>query len=210
MPPGTLTVFVKSRKSVGQLFCREVARQCRNALVAADDLERALSPIDKDRAWYALHALMASAANISKVLWPEPDRKRGKWTGHEYSPIPNLGELLRQQLAVNDKSPLQSRALRNHFEHFSERLEEWARSDPRPKVFIDEMIGPPKMVTGVAPRDRHRWYDPTTRTAYFRDEAYPLKPLIRAIWDLWPRAAAKAKPGTWQKETPPPKPGWIP
>jgi hypothetical protein len=209
MKPGTLTVFTKYQTSVGRLFCREVARQCRHALVAADDLERALNQGDKGRAWYALHALMASSANISKLLWPATDTQRGNRAGHKYSPIANLGEKLRNRLAVKDDSPLQSRELRNHFEHFSERLEEWA-VDPATKVFTDDMIGPPNMLTGVAPRDRLRWYNPQDRTAYFRDEAYPLESLIGAIWDLWPRAAAAAKPSKWQKETPPPKPGWIP
>jgi len=41
---------------------------------------------------------------------------------------------------------------RNHFEHFDERLEEWAKSSERHN-FVDSNIGPPNMIDGIDPKD---------------------------------------------------------
>lgn len=158
---------------------REVARQCRSALIAAEDLACALRKPDHDRVWYALQGLLIAAGNVSKLLWPSRER------------IPCRGELLRQILGVPDDSPLASRDFRDHFEHFDERLEDWILTSTRHGL-VDANIGPPEVITWVDPQDRHRHFDPTTWTAYFRGTPYKLQPVVEALRELNPRAAALA------------------
>jgi len=66
--------------------------------------------------WLSL--LLNCAANVSKLLWGvkktlAAERRR-----------------LREYFQVTDASPVKDRKLRDHFEHFDERIADWAR--PRP------------------------------------------------------------------------------
>jgi hypothetical protein len=72
---------------------------------------------------------MTHSANLSKIFWPNPER------GAEYVA---RGELMRRLYAVGDESPLESRKVRNGFEHLDERLHQWM-TEPRKSV-IDQFI----------------------------------------------------------------------
>jgi len=126
-----------------RLFQSEVDLQCIFVRMAADDLEDALkghdvqattSPgnqsvivheIDNDRVWYCIQALLVAAANVAKLLWPQPDRVTS-------ADFPDRGKALRESLGgVGEFSQLHwnLRKLRNHLEHFDERLESWVMSE---------------------------------------------------------------------------------
>jgi hypothetical protein len=169
-------------------FVYEVARQCDLALMAAEDLERACRTRDSARLWYSIQGLLASAANVSKMLWPAervcpPDCPLPK-----SELIPFRGEVLRQILGITD-SPLKSRALRNHFEHFDVRLEEWTLTS-KEHNFIDGNVGAIDKLGVGAITDILRHYDPMTETAYFRGKPFPLRPVIEALRELRGRAGA--------------------
>ena len=70
---------------------------------------------DFDAIWRSIHGLLSAAANLSKLLWPasrDPVRReRGAW--------------LRKELGIDDTSPMRARTMRDHLEHFDERLEDW-------------------------------------------------------------------------------------
>jgi hypothetical protein len=60
-----------------------------------------------------VQTILVSAANLSKMFWgikPATEAKRRP---------------LRRSLGVTKRSPLYNRTLRNHFEHFDEKLEAW-------------------------------------------------------------------------------------
>jgi hypothetical protein len=106
----------------------EVERQTGFALDAHDELTAALTSGDDRRFWRATQMFLSSAANVSKLLWgitreAEIDRKE-----------------LRELLRVSDDSPLRSRALRNHYEHFDDRIVKYARAHPE-AGWVDEHIG---------------------------------------------------------------------
>lgn len=133
-------------KTLLRIFQREVERQCKFSLIAVQDLEQSLKVNDSDRIWYAVQALLVAAGNISKLLWPP-------------MPLtPNRGEELRASLSVKDRSPLESRTFRNHFEHFDERLEKWASSSKR-RNFADSNVGPLGMIVGLDGKDYIRNFD---------------------------------------------------
>ncbi len=128
-----------------------------------------------DRLWYSVQALLVAAGNISKLLWPPKEL------------LPERGAELRASLSVDENSILQPRTFRNHFEHFDERLEQWATSSER-RMFIDSNVGPSgmRLVGGlnIQPADYLRNFDTTNFAVTFRGDVYHLHLLIDAISDL--------------------------
>jgi hypothetical protein len=59
---------------------------------------------------------------ISKYFWPAPIRKGKNITNSEAL---KRGEYLRDLIGLKDDSLLKERNLRNHLEHFDERLDYW-------------------------------------------------------------------------------------
>jgi hypothetical protein len=166
-------------KMLLRIFQREVERQGRFALMSFLDLEVALKAREMDRIWHAVQGFLVAAGNVSKLLWPSQPL------------VPKRGEELRQSLGVPDDSPLAPRTFRNHFEHFDERLEQWAALSER-KNFADSNVGPTGMITGLEPSDYLRNLDTTQFTVTFRGDTYPVKPLVEALRELHVRAELEA------------------
>jgi hypothetical protein len=93
---------------------------------------------------------------------------------------------------VDDSSPLAPRTFRNHFEHFDERLEDWAMSSKR-KNFVDSNVGPSGMISGIDLEDYLRNFNTTKNAVTFRGDEYNLKPMIDAIVELHEKASIEAK-----------------
>jgi len=172
-------------KMLLRIFQREVERQTRFALMAFSDLEAALKMGDIDRIWYAVQGFLVAAGNVSKLLWPSRPS------------VPNRGEELRLSLDVPDDSILAPRTFRNHFEHFDERLEQWAASSQR-KNFVDSNVGPTGMISGLEPGDYLRNLDTTRHAVTFRGDTYLLKPLVEALSNLYVKAVAEAVKPHWE------------
>jgi len=153
------------------VFLREVERQARFALLAIADLEQGSAQSAMDRIRSSMQAFLVATGNVAKLLWPTKDSDVAR------------GVELRQVLQVDDGSPLSPRTFRNHFEHFDERLDSWARSSER-KNFADSNIGPLGMIDGLDAGDYIRNYDPTTQTVAFRGDVYHLGPVIAALREL--------------------------
>lgn len=171
-------------KMLLRIFQREVERQTRFALLSFSDLEAALKVSDMDRIWYAVQGFLVAAGNVSKLLWPPQPS------------VPNRGDDLRLSLAVPDGSILAPRTFRNHFEHFDERLEEWAASSQR-KNFADSNVGPTGMISGLNPGDYLRNLDTTQCAVTFRGDTYLLRPLVEAVSKLHVKAVAEAAKPHW-------------
>jgi hypothetical protein len=166
-------------KMLLRILQREVERQCKFALMAAQDSRQALQSRDIDRLWYSVQALLVAAGNTSKLLWPP-------------KPIlPERAVELRASLSVDDGSPLEPRVFRNHFEHFDERLEKWALLERR--AFIDSNVGPPDVLTGFEPADYLRHFDTTNFAVTFRGDTYSLQPVIETTRELWEKARLEAE-----------------
>src|SRR4051812_4466185 len=87
--------------------------EARKAIWGVDDAKELPPSQISERLWYSVHSAMAAAGNVSKALWGsggkgEKDR-----------------EPLRASLGVADSSAFKNVALRNHLEHFDERLVRW-------------------------------------------------------------------------------------
>lgn len=80
-----------------------------------------------DRMWFSVQNLLTAAGNISRVFWPAP--RNAKKSGKRARYI-ERGRKLRERLGVNDNSPLQSRRLRDIFEHYDEKMQDWLKDNP--------------------------------------------------------------------------------
>ncbi len=99
----------------------EVEFQCRCIVRAYDHLQAASNkeaPRDVVEIWYALQNLLVAAANVQKLAWGEAGKRAAQRTD------------LRTSLGIADNSALHNPDLRNDFEHFGERLDEWYATAP--------------------------------------------------------------------------------
>jgi hypothetical protein len=105
-------------------------------------------------------------------------------------PALERGETLRQLLEIRSDHPLQGRTLRDHLEHFDERLDDWAATSERRNI-VQDYIGPHGGIGGLPDSDRMRAFDPDSCTLTFRGETYHVQPLVTAIDELVPVVAQK-------------------
>ncbi|WP_229007426.1 hypothetical protein [Methylophilus sp. Leaf408] len=95
------------------VFISEVVKQANIAKRASERLCAMNDSFDALEVWCSIQSILVAAGNVSKILWPS--RKIS---------IPR-GEALRALLSIDDQSLLSDRKLRNHFEHYDERIEDW-------------------------------------------------------------------------------------
>ena len=176
-----------------QVFSSEVHTQALWAVTAHEALESSVRPRTAQEVlegsvganaktgdpflWLSL--LLNCAANVSKLLWGVNEARaaeRGR---------------LREHFQVAEDSPVKARTLRNHFEHFDERITDWAR--PRPdgprRFFADQLIGGPAgprtiapmlFTGGASPTDAFRYYD-RGGFVIFRGERFEITPIIAEL-----------------------------
>jgi len=152
----------------------EVEFQCKCALTSASLMDQAYAADNYDGFWYALQGFLIAAANLSKLFWGSRGNKE----------LERLD--LRKSLGVTDDSPLRDPDLRNDFEHFDTRVEEWfAKSKDR--NFFGRTIGPHSAVVGGGPvEERFQWYDPGTGVVTFLKHSVPLPAVKAAIIRIMP------------------------
>ena len=156
-------------KQLLQIYYFEIVRQCDFALLAVQHLKMALTSNDTGSlTWYSLQNFLVAVGNLSKICWPV--KKLSEKRGQE----------LRKKLGVLDNVSIAPRIFRNHFEHFDERLENWAKSSKR-RNFIDSNIGPQNMIVGIDTSDFLRNFDQNTWILTYRGDSYELKPIIEYL-----------------------------
>ena len=151
------------------VFICEIVQQAKVAGWAAKHLPKSTDDFDSLEVWCSIQLILVAAGNVSKILWP----------GKKYS---SRGKALRQLLNVNDESPLSNRNLRNHFEHYDERIEKWFKKTSS-SGYTDLVISPFKPIFGNHAVE-HRVYNPLTQTLKFRGESLDLKVLLNSLEEI--------------------------
>ena len=165
-----------------QFSCAEVEDQCEVALTALDLLRQDEAPFIEKR--LALHALLIAIADLSKLLFENPNGWR--CTKEERARWVHGRQVLRAILSVRSDSPLRMREMRNFFEHYDEHLDRLMDRAQAGMAVLDLAIGPPEdMADGAY---RLRYFDTSTETLYFGEEPYDLAPVIEEIRSLRGRA----------------------
>ena len=145
----------------------EIAFQCQLAAKAAERLPACDDQFDSLEVWSAIQSILIAAANVSKLLWPSHSRSA-------------RGPALRALLEVDDRNPLADRTLRNHFEHYDERIEDWMSTAPS-ATYVDQSIGSAAFNPRAFPQVVHRHYDPCTKVLTFRNESVSLASMLEAL-----------------------------
>ena len=170
------------------IFQMELATQCEFILIGGRQANAYLETHETQPLWFALQGMLVSAANASTLL-----------LGSRTEEALDARRRLRESVEVTDESPLSSRRLRNDFEHFDERLEEWfGKSEDH--NYIGRLIGDPDGIVvagrGV-PEDKFGHFDPSTTLVSFWERSASLQAvlseaerILAALQDLgeWPRA----------------------
>lgn len=161
-----------------RIFQRQVADQSRMVAFASSMIEAAVEARDHDSLWVGVQIFVTGSANITKALWGQRQSLAA-----ERKP-------LRDSLGVRDDSPLHALStLRNHFEHYDERIDRWHETS-QAHNFLDRFLGSPESVAGLA--DIERFRDPATASVYFWGERFDLQPIAKEVDRLLTIAKAEA------------------
>jgi hypothetical protein len=161
---------------VDDAFLGEVVSQATYCLDAAASVDSSLADQDLDSVYRALHSVLTHAGNISKLLWPGHVKDKEKQTRMAARAARLLA---RMKLPSPVSDVLRKRTLRNHLEHFDERLDDWAEQSAQ--GLVDRNIGPREMIQGVPQRAWLRHYDPSRREFTFRGDVFDLAQLVGTI-----------------------------
>ena len=103
-----------SQKALSEMvFISEIVLQSKIAELAAKRLSAIKDNFDQIEVWSSIQSILVAAGNVSKILWPQEKKYAVR------------GKRLRELLKVDDNNILSDRSLRNHFEHYDDRIEKW-------------------------------------------------------------------------------------
>jgi len=146
----------------------EIVTQSKIAEMAAVQLNKSSDSIE---VWGSIQSILVASANVSKILWPARKRYMAR------------GKQLRKLLGVEDNNLLSNRTLRNHFEHYDERIENWFESK-NSAVYMDSRIDPFEPTPFSPQQYFHRSYNPASRTLSFRNESIELTAVLAALTEI--------------------------
>ncbi len=168
-----------------RMFQGQVQLQCQALLVSVHALNSAQLTGDMAHTWIAIQNILNAAANISKALWGQGGRLAAQ------------REPLRGNLQVDDTSPLRDVVMRNHFEHYDERLDHWWNTSEAYN-HLDMSVLPPGAVEGIADTDMFRVFDPTSADIVFWGQRFNVRALGQEAARLLPIASAEARKSHWE------------
>ncbi|QDK02247.1 hypothetical protein SEA_SAMBA_33 [Gordonia phage Samba] len=128
--------------------------------------------LDVDWLFFLAQSMVNCAALVSKLLW----------TSEKNTFALERSKHLRDVLAVSDDSILKSRAVRNHVEHFDDRLDKAVQAPPH--ILVDRIVGPEERAVRIEgmPSTRFlRRIEPETMTFSVLDDGVSLPGLGEAM-----------------------------
>lgn len=174
---------------VQAVYLTEIQTQCCFALHAVRGINQAMALCEADASHHhtlhlevfrQMHSFLTHSSNVSKLLWPVASASQER------------GSALRTLLGVPEASCLKDRTLRNHLDHYDERLDAWRKQDQR-LIISDCNIGPKDMIEGVDDTGAMRNYDPAKKIFSFRGEDYDIQELTHAARDLFSATTDKLR-----------------
>lgn len=118
------------------VYCAVIEDQIHAALASLSVIDSLDPPhSDLEALFWNLDHFINRAAMVSKMLWPS---SQGTFAQQR-------GTILREALLVANDSTLNARVLRNHLEHFDERIDEWYEKSGF-RIYADRIVGPREMM----------------------------------------------------------------
>jgi hypothetical protein len=181
--PPPAKALPKCNRNALMAFLSEVQNQVSFALMAHDNLMKEAKSERHDSMVirFLIQAFLGCSAMVAKLLWPSYRK------GEQY--LADRGERLRALLNAKEEDFKPVRQVRNAFEHFDCRLEEWAAT-VKSGHFIDGNVNP-HLALGP---DRHKIWLRNLRSIdppaiIFRNKECLIDPLIAALKEAAQRAA---------------------
>lgn len=183
------------------VYVGEVKKQCEFALAAITYLNHALQQLHNkelkkeesqffhSEVFRQIHSILTHASNVSRIFWPPIPKKKNNESDEDYenrlAAIDKVvrGRTLKIEYQLDDGNPLKNRTLRDHLEHYDERLDHW-RNNSVNRNIVSDTIGPPNAIVGLEDSDMMRWFDPTRSMFRFRGEEYDIQAIATAVEQL--------------------------
>jgi hypothetical protein len=146
-----------------------------------------------ERFWFSAQSIVVAAANITKAFWG---------SGRDQKQIEERRTPLRTSLGITEDSVFRLMSLRNHLEHFDERLDEWLEQSAR-KWHIDGSIGDITRLIEPPPEpvEVFRFFNPANGDLTFWGDKVSIPGLVTEASELLPKALVEASKSHWE---PPP------
>jgi hypothetical protein len=157
-----------------RVFQRQVESQLRCVLLASREIDAALARMHKGdtgamaELWFSVQNLLTAAANVSKACWGQ---------SHKQKVLAAARKPLRDSIGIKNTSPIRRTAMRNNFDHFDERLDEWWATSKNHN-HADNVVGPGTVISGIDPRDMFRVLDTATMELVFWGQRFDLRAIV--------------------------------
>ncbi|HLB22026.1 MAG TPA: hypothetical protein VK605_07925 [Solirubrobacteraceae bacterium] len=135
-------------------------------------------------AWFALQNLLVAAANLSKLLWGSSGKREVE------------RKALRDSVGVDNTSALKSLDIRNDFEHFDERIEDWYVRQGK-SGYVGRNIGGGIHIENEGEGRRFGEYDPSTGMVIFWTNSAHLPAVIGEVRRIIPLVEAGVAKNPW-------------
>lgn len=155
------------------VFIGEIVFQIKIAQRAAELLFDTTKAIDQLDYWNSIQSILTAAAKVSKILWPCNNNK--KHIERKFR-----AERLRNLLTISEDNLISKRTIRDHLEHYDERIDEWFK-DKKSAVYTDNVIELPKPKWADFPRNYHRSYNPVTKILTFRGDSINIGEVLEEL-----------------------------
>lgn len=139
------------------------------------------SPSDPFAAFTNVESFVTHAAAVSRIFWPATKDKALRQRADQRSA--HLRSLLGIPARGQGHS-VEKHELRDHLEHYDERLDSWHNESPN-KIIIGRIYGDSTgLIAGHDPKDVIEEYDPATKIFKFRGEPYQLQEMYDGLKDI--------------------------
>jgi hypothetical protein len=171
---------------IEKVYLQELIQQCQYAIDAVDQMNECLKNKNPGEFFREAGDFLQHSSAVSRILWPPGNTNRIKKKRAKHR-----GTYLKATLTIADGHTLQTRSLRDHFEHFDERLDEWAETSIH-KNIVDNMISPRSAIGNVVKDDEiMRMYDPAKKEIVFRGETFNVQALVDGVKDVQAKAKTR-------------------
>ncbi|MEY8869011.1 hypothetical protein AB9K24_05855 [Meridianimaribacter flavus] len=153
------------------VYLSEIVFQVKIAQQAASRLPVDPGNFDHIEVWCSIQSILGATANVSKILWPSSKKSQER------------GEELRELLGIDENSIIADRDIRNHFEHYDERIERLFQGKSSVS-FIDLAFNPFKPQKWETPKYYQRAYNQVDRIVTFQNETLDLKEVLIALENI--------------------------
>jgi hypothetical protein len=120
------------------LYCGAIKELCDYARATFDEM---VQTKDSLRRYFLAITVVSTASDISKFFRPTAPRRKSPRELKEYTK--QRAKALRDKYGINESDPFLSRNLRDHFEHYDERLDEFIleRGNASMKQLLEQFKG---------------------------------------------------------------------